>query len=226
MKKEMLDPRFSWDRITSSQYWDIFKIANSDLDPIGQQVAIVSTITGIPEEEVLNMDVSEGSVLIRSLSFLEHFSLIPHYRPSRLLFNGVKYDFRANISDMTVAQFIDYQTIAEMPFSDSYDKLLSVFMIPEGHDYSDGYDILEVQRVIREQMTWREVQSLLNFMLVKFKKSLDRSRRYLTKQIKKMKPGTIGRRELVLSLTALEDKTNQLLSIPGVGLIKGEVLSR
>ena len=91
------------------------------------------------------------------------------------------------MSKLTTAAFIDYQTYTKLSFRDAYDKILSCFIIPAGFTYNDGYDVAEVQKVIRENLSWPEVQGMLGFMLKRYAKSFMRSRQFLIKEIKKEK---------------------------------------
>ena len=54
-----------------------------------------------------------------------------------------------DLTKVTVAQFIDYQNyIKETPVK--FEKVLSVFIIPEGHTYNDGYDLQQAQQDMLE----------------------------------------------------------------------------
>ena len=58
--------------------------------------------------------------------------------------NQREYNSNINLTQMTTAQFVDYQNYAkENPVDIS--KCLSVFIIPKGHTYNDGYDLKQVQ---------------------------------------------------------------------------------
>ena len=87
------------------------------------------------------------------------------------------------VTDMrkiTTAQYIDFQT-----FSKDKEKnlveMLSCFLVPRGCNYNDGYDILDVHRAIREEMSVAEVIALLAFF---FKSWADSIRDTLSSSIK------------------------------------------
>ena len=107
---------------------------------------------------------------------------------------------------------VDYQTFITKPFRESYDKILSIFIIPAGHNYNEGYDILDVQKMIRENMNWVNIQSLLNFILVKYVKSYMRIQAYLTKKIRKEK-NQIKRDTLMKKLETMIQAKNQLVNL-------------
>ena len=63
--------------------------------------------------------------------------------------NQREYNSNINITQMTTAQFVDYQNYTkENPVDIS--KCLSVFVIPKGHTYNDGYDLKQVQDDIKD----------------------------------------------------------------------------
>ena len=100
---------------------------------------------------------------------------------------GKTYNVITDMSKLTTAAFIDYQTYTKLSFRDAYDKILSCFIIPAGFIYNDGYDVVEVQKVIRENLPWAEVQGLLGFLVRGYVKQFKRSRQFLIKEIKKEK---------------------------------------
>lgn len=57
--------------------------------------------------------------------------------------NGTVYNSNYNLSMVTAAQFVDYQNYIK---DNKWEDFLSVFIIPEGHKYNDGYDINKVKQ--------------------------------------------------------------------------------
>ena len=41
---------------------------------------------------------------------------------------------------MTVAQYLDFQQLVPEGFGNRPAEMLSVFLVPDGHNYNDGYD--------------------------------------------------------------------------------------
>lgn len=187
MKKEKINNPYSWDKINGDQYWEIMDVIDSDLSDIDKCAEICGIIEGCTGDDILNLPISEAKKKLEMLSFLNSFSLIKHYTPKNLVIDGQKYNVMSDMSKLNVSQFIDYENFIQQPFRENYDKILSIFIIPENYKYNDGYDISKVQEMIREKITFREVQSLLNFIMVKFLKYFLNSLRFLTNQIKKMK---------------------------------------
>lgn len=185
MKKEI--NKYSWNHITGEQYWEIFDILNSEASDLQKQAELIALIEGKPVDEILSLDMSSAAELINKLEFLNKFELSKRYHPSSIVIDNKKYNVYPNLANLNVAQFIDYQSFISQPFRESYDKILSIFIIPDGHEYNSGYDILEVQEAIRTKLSWLEIQNLLNFILVKYADSYIHSLTSLTKMVRKEK---------------------------------------
>ena len=179
--------KYSWNHITGEQYWEIFDILNSGASDLQKQAELIALIEGKSVDEILSLDMSSAAELINKLEFLNKFELSKRYHPSSIIIDNKKYNVYTNLANLNVAQFIDYQSFIAQPFRDSYDKILSIFLIPDGHEYNSGYDILEVQEAIRTKLSWLEIQNLLNFILVRYVDSYNHSLAYLTKKVRKEK---------------------------------------
>lgn len=179
--------KYSWNHITGEQYWEIFDILNSDASDLQKQAELIALIEGKPVDEILSLDMFEAAKLINKLEFLNKFELSKRYHPSSIIIDNKKYNVYTNLANLNVAQFIDYQSFISQPFRESYDKILSIFIIPDGHEYNSDYDILEVQEAIRTKLSWLEIQNLLNFILVRYVDSYNHSLAYLTKKVRKEK---------------------------------------
>ena len=184
-KKEV--NKYDWYSISGEKYWQIIDILQSDEDDITKQAELVATIEGISVDEVLNMPIQESAQKVKSLAFLNEFPMKEYHSLKTQVMGGKTYDVITDMSKLTTAAFIDYQTYTKLSFRDAYDKILSCFIIPAGFTYNDGYDVAEVQKVIRKNLSWPEVQSMLHFFLKRYAKSFMRSRQFLIKEIKKEK---------------------------------------
>ena len=165
--------KFSWNYIKGDTYFKILDILeDKNLTGLEESVELVSAITGIPTEEIYNMTLDESGKLFCQLKFLNSFDLIPNYNPKYIKLPSFKIKIMKDVTNMTVSQYIDYQQFVLLPLREGYDKLLSIFLIPEGCKYNVGYDIVELQKEIREGLSWREVQTLLNFFMKRYLESI------------------------------------------------------
>lgn len=98
--------------------------------------------------------------------------------------NGHKYRSNINLTTVKTNQFIDFTNYAREN-DKCCEKLLSVFFVPEGHQYNDGYDIREVQEDLK-QLDIATVQSLAFFMMEQFRAFAIIFQQYLEKEAKTM----------------------------------------
>ena len=165
--------KFSWNYIKGDTYFKIVDILeDKNLSGLEESVELVSVIAEIPTDEIYNMTMEESGKLFCKLKFLNSFELIPNYNPKYIKLPSFKIKIMKDVTNMTVSQYIDYQQFVLLPLREGYDKLLSIFLIPDGCKYNDGYDIIELQKEIREGLSWREVQTLLNFFMKRYLESV------------------------------------------------------
>ena len=175
---------YSWDSVNGVKYWRIIDALQNEGDEITKQAELISIIEDIDIDDVLNMSLQESASKVKSLIFLNEFQMKEYRSLKTIVMGGKTYDVISDMSKMTTASFIDYQTYIKLPFRDSYDKILSCFIIPAGFIYNDGYDVMEVQELIRTELSWCMIQSILSFLLARYAKSFNRSRAYLAKSIR------------------------------------------
>lgn len=99
--------------------------------------------------------------------------------------NGTTYDSNIDITKLTVSQFIDYQNFIKRN-STNYSDYISVFFIPEGHTYNDGYDMDKVREDINE-LPMTDVMALIFFLTVQYRALLTITPYYLKKELAQMK---------------------------------------
>lgn len=97
-----------WDKLTLSQFYDIQDAVYDIDDPIEQQIRLLSIVNDIPEEELLSYPLSQLRELNHTLAFLNR-SPSPAPLQYDYVINGTTYCFTPNLTDLTVAQYVDYQ---------------------------------------------------------------------------------------------------------------------
>ena len=186
MKKKEKNP-FDWENITIEKYYDIKDILDDETDDdITKNVKLVAVITDKDEDEVWNMDLTEAGEYISKLRFLNKFD-IPDHPNMKFNLPGYQLKVMKDVTKINVAQYVDFQNFIKMPLREGMEKILSIFLIPEDHKYNEGYDIIDLQKVIRENMSFRVAEGLLSFFLNRYGRSLVHSLTYCKHQMKKMK---------------------------------------
>ena len=162
----------NYNKLTLGQYSEIQEVSKDEaLEEIDKQVHILAILTGMDVEEVLHLPIMEYKELAAKAAFLSPEGINYHPIAKRYLVGGFELSPVTDFRKLETAQFIDFQTYA--PDLDKYlVEFLSVILVPKGHRYNEGYDILEVQKAIREEMSVSDGISLAAFFLTWCQKSI------------------------------------------------------
>lgn len=116
--------------------------------------------------------------------------------------NNREYNSNINLTQMTTAQFVDYQNYSkENPVDIS--KCLSVFIIPKGHTYNDGYDLKQVQDDIKD-LDMVTINTLAFFFKKLYVLLLEITLLCLTQDTKKMNIPTEKKEEILNQLKQID----------------------
>lgn len=154
----------SYDKLPIGKYRELCSI-DPETPDIDRQVEMVSILSDIPADDLYNMPVTEYTRLAAKTAFLGTEPPTPNPRAAKEYRLGDTILVPSvDIRKMTTAQFIDFQTYVREPDKNEV-EILSVFLIPKGKRYNDGYDIVEVRRLIAERLTLPIAQDLRAFFL-------------------------------------------------------------
>ena len=164
-------------------YAEIIK-ANDIPDEVERQVKVISLLTGLTERELLNLPLVDYSDLAVKSNFLTK-PIARIARPNTKYRCG-KFTLipTADLRKITAAQYIDFQTFAP-DGEKKMVEILSCFLLPEGMRYNDGYDIIEVQNAIREDLSVQDAVFLSAFFLRKYAALIKATQTSLVKTMRK-----------------------------------------
>ena len=204
--------QFDWNQISIDKYYEIKDIVeDKDTDAISKNVQLVALMLDKDEQEVWDMELTEVGEYIKALSFLDKFEIPKH--PNM---NITRIKVMKDITKINMAQYVDYQNFMRMPLRESMDKILSIFLIPDGKTYNTDYDIIDLQKNIRENLSFRVAEGLLGFFLRRWGESLVRSLDYYRKTAKKEKDPQ-KKKEMEEMLEQIKKKIKDLTSLGGLG---------
>lgn len=202
----------NYNDLTVGKYQEIRVLLNGKVvDEYSTNIQLVSILSDMTEDEVLSLELTQYKALNQKLSFLLQEP------PKRMIANvykigGYELETMLAIDKMSVAQYVDYQT-----FVKDTDKflveMLSIFLIPKGHKYNDGYDIIEVQKAIRDNLSIVDAMSLSAFFLLWYQSLTKATLTCLTKKLKRMKRKMKDKEEIQKMEEAIANLENA-----GVGL--------
>ena len=118
------------------------------------------------------------------------------------IINQREYNSNINLTQMTTAQFVDYQNYSkDNPVDIS--KCLSVFIIPKGHTYNDGYDLKQVQEDIKD-LDMVTINTLSFFFKKLYILLLETTLLCLTQDMEKMNIPTEKKEEILNQLKQID----------------------
>lgn len=187
------------------KYEEIVRLCEAEMTDVDRKVAVISVLTGKTEDEVLRLPLDTFTRYSAATRFLEAEcpeNLIPAVSKTYPVGGFVLVPV-ADMRKVTAAQYIDFQTFAEDRDHRAV-EMLSCFLIPRGCDYNDGYDVLDVHRAIRDEMSVATVLSLLAFFFKSWAKSIRDTLTYSMRAAKRIKdPAT--RKEKMAEIQRLLD---------------------
>lgn len=167
-----------WIRATS--------LAVGETDEISKNVALVSAIAGIPEDELLDLPATEFRKLQELSTALA--DLKPGEPAFELEIAGVKYGLATNISQMTTAEYLDLDTLVtdQESLSSNLAVVMAILYRPIGKDGKpERYRPQDVEAraaLFLEEMPCSAVFSALNFCCALSLASKDSMADYITRR--------------------------------------------
>lgn len=197
----------NWSDITLQQYYQIKELLTNEDEYTA--LNILDVLYGI---DSASLPLSALSKYNSALDFLKDEIPVVDIK-KKYNINGNTYESNCELTKVSTAQFIDYQNYLKEK-EPKYEKLISVFFIPEGHQYNDGYSIKEVQDDILH-MSMVDVQSIAFFIKKQFQLLLSLFQFYLTLSIQKMNLNKEQKQKLLDQLGA-QDLSNleSFLTLP------------
>lgn len=148
-----------------------------DLEEINKQVCIISILSGMAEEDIYNLPLTEYKEMAAKTHYLSH----PYDGEVLTAKNYIVGKFNLipveDYLKITTAQYIDFQTFAK-DAERNIVEILSCMLIPKGKKYNQDYDILEVQNALRGNLCVADALSLLAFFFVQYRQSIKDSLTY------------------------------------------------
>lgn len=160
----------SYEKMPLGIYKEMLKIATNGKTDEENAVEYVALLAGMTEEEVLNLPITEFQALTAQLGFLYERPK-PTKPKKRYLFGEYDCEVQLKPERLTAAQYIDFKELAskadELP-----EVLLSVFLVPHGKQYNNGYCPEDLHRVILDHLPITDAQAILAFFLKSLRSSI------------------------------------------------------
>lgn len=176
MKKLELKYR-SFNELPIGKYFQIKEELTDITDEQERVFTLIASLCEVEVEDVYKSPMKELSALINEIKWFSE-PVKPTKAPRRIKLGGFTLKPSYDVKDINVQQYIDY-SIYSKDREKFYVENLCTFLIPEGKVYNDGYDIVEVQNVVREQLSIQTSESLYMSFAKSSRRLLNRSLRSL-----------------------------------------------
>lgn len=154
----------SWSECTMEDFFQLDELMSStEILPEVKVQHAIAILSSEDPEKIGALSMAQFNDLASHLDFLKEKpkKRIAH---ETLKVDGNKFKTCLDLSKLTVSQYFDFSTAIDV-FNKTRDledlcSVFSVFIIPEGHEYNDGYDMNTVQ----QQMKRLKVEEALAVM--------------------------------------------------------------
>lgn len=104
-----------------------------------KNMMVAARLAGIDYKDFIQLPLSEVRKYMDNTEFL-FTKPEPKKARNKYVINGRTYKLFKGNEEMTVAQYIDWQAIQADGFDKRPGEMLAIVLVPEGHQYNDGYD--------------------------------------------------------------------------------------
>lgn len=209
----------SWSKINIDCYEQLRKLKlneTDELNNLNEQITLLSILCEVDEDEIVELTTEEFKELLSQTTFLNELPKVkiqPYYT-----LNGKEYEVFLNLKNMTVAQYLDFQTFYKD--QDKYFKeLLSIFVIPKDKKYNTDYNIEEVINEIGEYMSIVDAYSILFFFTLLYQNLMLSTVEYSIREMMKMKRNLSKEEKEKLKEAVMEMEKAKVLMKNGGGFI-------
>lgn len=193
-----------WKDVTLGIWQRMNEISQRE-DEIQRIVGFVALFNNMTEDDVLAMPLDEFKERMKELAWMNVPPEIEQPKEEYTI-NGKQYVLTMNFHKLTTAQYIDFQSYTK---SEDYSQMLSVFLIPKGKKYGEGYDVFETQQDLK-QMPVGEVLGLMGFFIVLYRSWSAALLKYSSRMLRKA-----AKREKSKELMETVKKTEELADMFG-----------
>lgn len=165
----------SIEELSIKKYRQLIELKREDYEDMEYSMEILSILSDIPVEDLLELPLDEFTDLMSKTSFLNQTMEKVDYEKlgKTLKINGKEYTLIRKAKDLTAGQYIDYKSYcARDKFMEMLPYIMTVFLIPKGCKYNQGYDIVELANEFDEHMNIPLALGISDFFLHQSRKQM------------------------------------------------------
>lgn len=176
-----------WNDVSLQQYAQVYNILIEENLPDDEKICLIT-------QELFNINVLSAPLneVKDKINTVKKLLSTPIPQNQALndvyVLNGKRYKLCSDLSKITTAQYIDYMNYINTGVNiNTYNIFLSIFFIPEGHEYNDGYSLSELKNNIDLYLSIVDATAISTFFLHYAKRYRKIFQRYLVQEVMKMK---------------------------------------
>ena len=166
----------SWKQMSIGTFMKVSEINRSQDSDEDKLFRIAALLSGMEYEDFLNLPLNESRDIIAKAGFMYEEPKAGKIKKTYVI-GSRTYRVMRNMDDMTTAQYLNYQSIADKPVDDTMADLMAIVLIPEGKTYGD-YDMQEVTEEIKAYFNIEDALSVADFFIKLSGKLMRRMQRY------------------------------------------------
>lgn len=164
----------NWNDISFKDYLSINEINEREDTEYNKLLDITAVVNNVDVEDITISNFKQ---------YAENIKFITEDIPvNEILDEYGEYTLHKDLSSMSMKQYIDFNNYSK---TNDYVGVLSVFLIPKGKQYNEGYDIDKVRQYILT-MSCVDVITIYAFFLMQSNVYMECSRIYLKQQQQKI----------------------------------------
>jgi hypothetical protein len=174
-----------WSDITIGVYQELYAVLKmSDGIVLEKDIKMLSIVTGVSEEIIGTMSVEIYSDLMQRMTFILTLPKSDNI-PLQIKFDGIKYNLQMRVEKLTLAQYIDLETLSKTPDEIIYNlhKILAVFMNNDKVYNTDA--MLRRADIFKAKMTMDIAYPIAVFFYLNYMSLLNATISYLEIEAKK-----------------------------------------
>lgn len=145
-------------------YKQVMDILDEDITPIEKDLEIIALLADVDVNDIYKLKATDVNILQHNIQFLGN-PIIKNRKYKKIDINGNRYNVHSNLDELTMGQYIDFQMMWK---NDNYlnhlSDILSIFIIPEGKTYNEGYDLIKVREEIENNLDIETATSIAFFL--------------------------------------------------------------
>lgn len=177
----------NWEDISVELFYKLqAKLGNNfnlnEVESLDKNISIIALLSDNDEDTIADMPINDFSKMVKKIDFLKKMPNVEI--KDKYIINNKKYYVHTNLKKMTAAQYIDFQTL-QKDYYNNLKYLLACFIIPEGKQYAQDYDIDEVANDIFKHLSIVDANSIMFFFAIQYRALTKGILTYLEKKMKK-----------------------------------------